>query len=211
MNKHIILDNLTAKIGGIAAGKKKFFSQNCTSYSFKELIEKTIINIPLFDSEGTYEIKAKTLAGELDTAYKVEKWLGPEYPTILFHHGNNERPFDYSKSAKNTFYTIFVKSKADFKANLIVVRAPFHNSSLKEYRSKMVDLKNFMAMISTSVKMNEVLISDIRKSSDKIIITRRNSQRRHTLSISSIRKRTQPHSSTRQSNRRRTSTTTNIK
>lgn len=170
MNRHIFFDNLTATIGALAAGKKKFFSQSLESLSFSELIEKTKINFPEKIQEGTYELVAETAAGNLDPAFKIVKWYGNDFPVIIYHHGNNERPFDFRKSAKNTFYQIFVNSPAEIKANLIVVRAPFHNSSLKTYQEKMTDLQNFAAMIATSVKLNEALISALnRKGCNKIL------------------------------------------
>ena len=55
------------------------------------------------NAEGTFEVRAVTPAGILDPAFKVEKWLGTGHPTIIYHHGNNERPFDYGKAAKTPF------------------------------------------------------------------------------------------------------------
>lgn len=101
----------------------------------------------------------------------MAKWIGYDYPTIIYHHGNNERPFDFNRSAKNTFANIFIKTKEDIKANLIVVRAPFHNNSLKVYQEKMTELKNFTAMIAVSVKLNEEIISVLRKKNNVSIIT----------------------------------------
>lgn len=170
MNRHIFFDNLTATIGTLATGKKKFFSQSLKTQPFSELIKKTKIKFPETIQEGTYELKAETPIGILDPAFKIAKWNGNEFPTIIYHHGNNERPFDFRKSAKNTFYQIFVNTKEEIQANLIVVRAPFHNSSLKEYQQKMTDLQNFAAMIATSVKLNEALISELcNKGCNKIL------------------------------------------
>jgi hypothetical protein len=193
MNKHIFFDKLTATIGAKVAGKKKFFSQSINSLSFEELVKRTEIvipeisgegtsdvqetsgegttGVPEINGEGTYEVRAVTPAGILDPAFRVEKWVGTGHPTVIYHHGNNERPFDYRKGAKNTFLNIFVKGRDAFDANLIVVRAPFHNSSLKEYQEKMTELQNFMAMIAASVKLNEALIGALRQHSDQPVIT----------------------------------------
>ena len=59
---------------------------------------------------------------------------------------------------KNTFRHIFVSEKEAFNLNLVVVRAPFHDISLKQYQEKITDLENFMTMIAASVKLNEELI-----------------------------------------------------
>jgi hypothetical protein len=170
MNQHIFFDKLTATIGALATGKKKFFSHSQESQPFSELIKKTKIKLPEEIQEDIYEIEAETPVGILNPAFKIVKWIGNDFPVIIYHHGNNERPFDFRKSAKNTFYQIFVNTKEEIQANLVVVRAPFHNGSLKAYQQKMTDLENFAAMISTSVKLNEALISALHcKGCDKIL------------------------------------------
>ncbi len=126
MNKHILIDNLTANIGSLISGKMKFFVGSTDSQSFKELISSTALSAPEITSEGTYEIRAANKSvGDLDPAFRVEKWIGDDYPSIIYHHGNNESPFDYRKRAKNSFMNIFVKDRDKFEANLIVVRALF--------------------------------------------------------------------------------------
>jgi hypothetical protein len=171
MNKHIFLDNLTAVVGSMIAGKKKFFANSLQSPSFEDQVTAIRLKCPSIAGEGTHEVPAKTLVGNLDPAFRVARWKGAKYPTIVYHHGNNEKPFDFSKLAKNTFYRILLNSQDTIEANLVVVRAPFHNTSLKEYRNRMVDLSNFTTMIATSVRLNEEIIREIRKESTKAIIT----------------------------------------
>lgn len=171
MNKHILFDKLTVAAASFVAGKKKFFSKSAESLTFKELIQEIDIETPDFKGENTYELILKSKKGNLNAAFKIEKWLGFNYPTIIYHHGNNERPFDYGKRAKNSFFKIFVKSRDDFNANLIVVRAPYHDCSLKEYQEKMTILENFMMMITCSVKINEAIIKKIREKSQTPVYT----------------------------------------
>jgi hypothetical protein len=171
MNKHIFFDRLTALIGTLVAGKKKFFTQSIESPTLEEQVAGVELSVPTLAGEGIFDVPAKTLAGDLDPAFRVAQWKGADYPTIIFHHGNNEQAFDFNKGAKNTFWHIFVNTTEKADANLIVVRAPFHNSTLKEYQDSMVELSNFTAMIATSVKLNEEIIRQIRKTSSKPIIT----------------------------------------
>ena len=161
MNKHIFVDKLTARIGSLVAGNKKFFSRSIESESFETLINSITVSIPEISGEGTIELSADSSEGQVAVAFRIEKWMGPDYPTLIYHHGNNERPFDYRKGAKNTFLGIFVKEKDAFNTNLIVVRAPYHDCPLKEYQEKMTELKKFMNMIATSVKVNEALIQSL--------------------------------------------------
>ncbi len=158
MNKHIFLDNLTARVGAFVAGKNKFFSQSIDSKSFDQLANEIEVDIPEITGEGTFELEAATAGEPVGIAFRVEKWMGADYPTLIYHHGNNERPFDYRKGAKNTFLNIFVKEREAFNLNLVVVRAPFHDISLKKYQEKIAELKHFMTMITTSVKLNEELV-----------------------------------------------------
>jgi hypothetical protein len=171
MNKHIFLDNLTTTIASLATGKNKFFARSVESLSFEELVKEIQINLPSIHSEGIFKTEAITPVGKLDSAFKVEQWLGSNFPTLIYHHGNNEKPFDFGKLAKNSFYKTIVLHKDSFKVNLIVVRAPFHDCSLKYYQEQMAYLSNFMAMIAVSVKMNECIIHKIREKSDAPIIT----------------------------------------
>jgi len=171
MNKHIFFDNLTASIGAMVGGKKKFFAKRIQSPTFEEQVAAVELELPSFFDEGIYELRAKTLVGDLDPAFRVAQWKGYEHPTIIYHHGNNERPFDFKKSAKNTFYNIFLNTQKKLDTNIIVVRAPFHNCSLKQYQNFMVDLSNFTAMIATSVKLNEEIVNEIRRVSSEPIVT----------------------------------------
>jgi hypothetical protein len=171
MNKHVFLDNFSATIGTMISGKMKFFSESIESESFNDHIKSVKISIPEINVEGTYETEARTIVGKLDPAFRIEKWLGYDYPTIIYHHGNNERPFDYRKSAKNTFLNIFIKAKDKFRCNLIVIRSPFHNGSLKAYQLKVTRLNNFMSMLSVSAVLTESIIKEIRTKSAAPVVT----------------------------------------
>ncbi|MFW5707732.1 MAG: hypothetical protein ACOC12_07425 [Bacteroidota bacterium] len=171
MNKHIFTDNLTASLGALVSQSNKFFAADLHSPSFTDLIIGTEINLPQINRETTLEVTAHTPVGAMNTAIRIEKWLGPGYKTIIYHHGNNERPFDYGWGAKNTFYNILAKAKKDFPANLMVVRAPFHDLPIRKYQKKMTSLANFMAMLSVSVKMNECIISRLQEANASPVIT----------------------------------------
>lgn len=171
MNKHIFFDNLTASVGALIAGKKKFFAKSIQSPTLEEQVAGVNLAIPLITGEGIFEVEANTLVGDPDPAFRVAQWKGNGYPTIIYHHGNNERPFDFKKDAKNTFNNIFLNGTEKFEANIIVVRAPFHNCSLKQYQERMTELSYFTAMIATSVKLNEEIIQQVKKVSSKPIIT----------------------------------------
>lgn len=101
--------------------------------------------------EGLYETPAQALVGRLDPAFRVAKWIGDGYPTIIYHHGTNENPFDRS------FNSIFPPDKLDAPVNLIVVRAPY-NTSLKAFVHSIGRLENYMAMLAVAVRMSAALV-----------------------------------------------------
>jgi hypothetical protein len=156
MNKHILFDRLTASIASATVGK--FFSESIESPGYKEFLEDIKVSVPSIE-EGIHEVEAETPAGKMDPAYYVAQWKGKGYPTIIYHHGNNERPFDFSRFAKNSFKNIFMDSKEPIDANLIAIRAPFHKASLKDYQKKIKHLSNFVGMLSVSVKLIEAIIN----------------------------------------------------
>lgn len=162
MNKHILLDKLTAGIASITLGRNKFFSKSIESLGFKKFLEDTSLSVSSL-KPGIHEVEAKNSIGKLDPAYYVAQWRGKDYPTVIYHHGNNERPFDFSRFAKNSFKTIFMDSNRPIEANLIAIRAPFHNSKLKDYQKKIAHLSNFVAMLSVSTKLVEAIISHLKE------------------------------------------------
>lgn len=63
-------------------------------------------------------------------------------------------------------------SKEPIDANLIAIRAPFHNASLKEYQKKINHLFNFVGMLSVSVKLVEAIISTLKdQGAEKVLVS----------------------------------------
>ncbi len=172
MNKHILYDKLIVQIGSATIGRDRFFSQNIESESYAEHLNHISLEIPGIE-EGFHEVEAQTLVGTLDPAYYVMQWNGKGYPTIIYHHGNNERPFDFRKFAKNSFKKIFVDVKKPIEANIIAVRAPFHKESFRAYQKKITCLSNFVAMLATSVKLIGQIIDNIKRHSNhsKVLVS----------------------------------------
>lgn len=169
MNIHEVLDNFTVSLSALFLGTNKFFSNSINSTNFRDNLQNITLKIPEIQGEGYYEVTADTLVGKLDPAFHIDQWYGKEFPTIIYHHGNNERPFDYSRFSKNTFKNILHSEKENIKANLIVLRAPFH-SNLKENIEKMQYISNFVAMLSVSVRLIEQLVLQIKKNKGNRIL-----------------------------------------
>ncbi|HQA49545.1 MAG TPA: hypothetical protein PLP71_05750 [Syntrophomonadaceae bacterium] len=169
---HSFVDSYTVAMTALFMRNNKWFKNSVDSPGFEEQLSKTTLNQTDIDSEGFYEVKANSPAGTLDPAYHVAKWRGPGYPTIIYHHGNNESPFNYGFGSKNTFKSVLYNNMEDINANLISLRAAFHNDGLKFYSDKMSRLSNFTGMLTASVKLIETLVQSLkRRGCSQIIIT----------------------------------------
>ena len=161
MNQHIFIDRFTQSLASLFVGKTRFFSESIDSPPISELFSAVVLDeTPV--TQGQHEIKADTPEGLIDPAYLVYQLKGKEYPTIIYHHGNNERPFDFGKHSKNSFKTIFHDAESPIEANIIAIRAPFHNSSLKDYQQKIARMSNFTTLLATSVKVVDALVKALK-------------------------------------------------
>ena len=162
-NIHAILDNVAVNISAFALGKHKFFSESIESSSLAEHLKSITVQIPTIKGPGSYSVVADTLVGKLEPAFMITQWKGENYPTILYHHGNTERPFDFGWYSLNTFKNIFLTTKQPIQANLIALSAPFHRSTIKDYLMKQSKLANFVALLSASAKLIEELVAYLKE------------------------------------------------
>lgn len=169
---HAFLDKYSVAMTAMMLKNSQWFRESVDSPGFRDHLDNITMTLPEINMEGFYEVEGESLMGKVDPAFHVAKWIGSEYPTIIYHHGNNESPFDYGLASKNTFKTIVLANKDLFKANLITIRAPFHNSSMKYYLEKIGKLSNFTAMLSVSVKLIEMLVQYLKcDGCSKVIVT----------------------------------------
>ena len=156
MNLHAFLDEYTVSLAALLMGRRRYFSQSVDSPPLAELLETTHLTLPDIEGEGVYEVTAETVVGRLDPAFRLAQWLGPEHPTLIYHHGSNERPFEEGRFSKNTFKKVILDHREQFAANLIALRAPWHRS-LRTYMERVTELRSFAAMLAVSVQMVEAL------------------------------------------------------
>ncbi len=149
MSIHGIIDQLAVGVG--AKFMPKYFREGIDSPTIEEHLKQVKIEIPQINEEKDYELKATTLAGELNPAFRLAQWLGEAYPVLIYHHGAAETPFDYG------FKRIFPYRKEKIPANLFLVRAPFHRT-MKDFQSGIRTLSNVAAMLAVSVVLIEKLV-----------------------------------------------------
>lgn len=167
---HSFLDRVTVKSTALVLGKKKFFRSSIGSPGYRTLLEEAELEMPSIKEEGIYELKANNSAALLDPAFDLVQWKGDHFPTIIYHHGNNEKPFKYKAWEKNSFYKIFNPQKGELEVNLFNLRAPFHQS-FNLYLEKIADLNQFLSMLTTSTRLIQELVDFSReKGSSHIMV-----------------------------------------
>ena len=157
IKKEIPAFNLSFLVDRAAYSEPFYFPKGVETASFAEHLEAINLEIPNWDKEGLYEVKASTKAGILDPAFLVYKWDSDTSNTLIFHHGASEYPF------YGIFSKIFKKEMlSDLGINLIVVRTPFHKQkgALKQGTAT---FSTFMATMATSVRLTEKLIHTLRQ------------------------------------------------
>lgn len=157
MNAHAAIDRAVIPVTRAFLGGFRMFSGSLDGPALAEQVEGAAVDLPRWGGEGAYEVPAQTPRGSADPAFLVARWLGRDHPTILYHHGNNERPFDFGVASKNSFKNVLLAGRGSPAANLIALRAPFHRS-FKTYMSEMRDLAAFTAMLAVSCRLVEALV-----------------------------------------------------
>ncbi|MBM4405239.1 MAG: hypothetical protein FJ039_03520 [Chloroflexi bacterium] len=139
-----------------------FFTDSLDSPSFADQLHEVRLTVPDLDGPGDYPVKASSHIGDLNALIRIAQWRGAK-PTLIYHHGTAEKPFDAS------FRRIFPQVK-DVDANLIVVRAPYHEEP-KRFTNKMRRVANYLAMMAVGVRAIEHVVNVARsRGATKVII-----------------------------------------
>jgi len=155
LNIHEFLDEATVWLGALMLGRRKFFHEGVKCPSFAQLLGEISLEVPDLAGEGHYEVPAQGPVEGLDPAFRVARWMGEDRPTLTFHHGSAERPYDA------TFKRLF-PAKLEANANLICVRGPYH-ASLADYKFGVRHLARFASLLATSVLLVEYLVSQLQQ------------------------------------------------
>lgn len=155
MNWHRFLDRATIYITMALMARSKYFRAETAGAPLAQQVSAVSVDVPPITEEGFVSFPADSPVGALNPAFRVAQWRGPGFPTIIYHHGTNENPYDTS------FKKILPHQKETIAANLIVVRAPF-NDSLKSFVRSIARLENYAAMLATSTAVMEALVQQCR-------------------------------------------------
>lgn len=172
MNYHELIDVATIRLSAFLLGESTFFTR---SVDAPPLVDVTTETTPPVDdvgdpsTAGRCDVAVDTPLGAFETAYLPWQWLGSEYPTLVYHHGSGERPFDVGRFSTNSFRRLFFGLE-ELPANLVAVRAPFHDGSSREYARSMGDLENFVGMLAASAGLLEALTERIADRADGPVV-----------------------------------------
>lgn len=169
MKGHGVID-VTAVTAAALLVRDRFFSQSLSSEPIGDVIHNTEVEVGQLKPGVVQNVTATTPVGEFRAAYLVYQWQGIDVPTLLFHHGSGENPFDFGRFSSNTFGTLFENADA-FDINLIAVRAPFHEESNRGYIHSMGKLENFIGMLATSTALTQALADRLREDSCPAVFT----------------------------------------
>lgn len=108
MTLHRRIDHLFVGLSALIMRRAKFFRTDMRSDSLAALTAAIRVQIPQITGEGTHEPVLESPVGGLDPAYLVAQWRGPDWPCVIYHHGNNERPFDFGTLSVHSFKNIIM-------------------------------------------------------------------------------------------------------
>ncbi|WP_254525251.1 alpha/beta fold hydrolase [Natrinema caseinilyticum] len=157
MNRHELVDSATVTVSALVLRGHTFFSRSLASPHIGDALSDTSLTLDAGASSGTRDVVAETPAGRFRSAYRAWQWHGDDAPTLIYHHGSGEDPFDFGRFGSNSFERLFATDAWDVPANVIAVRAPFHDRSSLDYARSMGDLANFVGMCVTSTALVDAL------------------------------------------------------
>ncbi|WP_313690265.1 hypothetical protein [Halobellus marinus] len=156
-NIHELIDIGTIQVSAGLLRDLKFFARSLDSPPLVEVASESEATVDDLSTAGERTVPVDTPIGTFEAAYLPWQWRGPDYPTLIYHHGSGERPFDFGRFSSNSFRRLFVGSDDAIPANVVAVRAPFHDGSNMDYARAMGELENFVGMLAASVVLIDAL------------------------------------------------------
>lgn len=164
MNYHAFLDKVTIYTT-VLVPSFRYFRSGQESRTIAAYLDAISVPVPALPVSGERELTVDSPVGPLDPVFRVGQWVGDAAPTIIYHHGTNENPYDRS------FGGIFPHREQEIPANLIVVRAPF-NSGLRAFARSIAELANYAAMLAASVQLVEGMVRRCRAAgSERVVVS----------------------------------------
>lgn len=153
LNRDVLVDRAFLAGLGLVTRRARYFRDGLQTPPFVEHLGAVEADWPAVTGRGTLEVVASTLAGPLVAAVSVRNWVGPEAPTLVWHHGGGEYPYD------GIFRGAF-PDPARTGVNLVLVRAPGHDSRTGVLRVG-ATLRRYLATLAVAVAATEHVLDAV--------------------------------------------------
>jgi hypothetical protein len=150
MNRHALLDTIFLAV--IRRVTRRHFHESLQSAPFHEHLAVARAKIAPLSGGVVSDATVRTLVGDLPAGVRVLRWEGTGTPTLIWHHGGGELPFD------RTISRVFPNGEP-VGVNLLAVRSPFHESRRILMKS-LARVENWAAMVASGVALTEALLAD---------------------------------------------------
>jgi hypothetical protein len=184
LNRSVLHDRLLLALFRTLTAHRPYFRDGVESPPFETHREAVDLDLSALDGvgerdgssldgrdEGSYDVPAETLAGSLTAGVRVARWGGVGAPTVVWHHGGGEYPFDRTfdvafghepgraGTAQSADHALHLAVPDD--ATLLVVRAPGHDrrGGIAEVGAT---LSGYLATMAVAVELTERLLARCR-------------------------------------------------
>ncbi len=159
--KRSTLDAIGAFVGSIVYRRRRLFHRSLETAPLRVAVPTTTAEVNSLDPGRWHDVRSEGPAGELKAGYLVHRWIGPDRPSLIYIHGSGEQPRNFNKSADNSFRRI-VETRFDVDANLVLVMAPFHETTQGAYIDALGDLRNYVGILATTTALVDSLAKRLR-------------------------------------------------
>ena len=170
MNHHELVDVAAIRLSGLLTRDQKLFERSLDVPPLSDVTPNAEATVENATAAGQHAVDVETPLGTFEAAYMPWQWHGPAYPTVVYHHGSGEHPFEFGRFSSNSFRGLFVGHETDIPVNIVGVRAPFHDRSATEYARALGDLGNFVGMLASSAALFEAIRTDLADRSDAPVV-----------------------------------------
>jgi hypothetical protein len=153
MNAHEFCDVAVARIGALY-GSLRFFSEYAESPSPAEVLGGTVAAIEQWNDEKEYEGEVRFDSKTVPTEFSVLQYIGPNAPTLIFHHGSGDVPYH------RRLHRIRSAGPDLDRVNLIATNSPY-NHTRRQYYWAIRDLRRFVELLAGSVALIEALVRSL--------------------------------------------------
>ncbi|MCU4802724.1 hypothetical protein OB920_20390 [Halobacteria archaeon HArc-gm2] len=170
MNYHELVDVVAIRLSGLLTRDQKLFERSLDVPPLVDVTPDAEATVENATAAGQHAVDVDTPLGTFEAAYMPWQWRGPAYPTVVYHHGSGEHPFEFGRFASSSFRGLFVGHEDELPVNIVGVRAPFHDRSSTEYARALGDLGNFVGMCASSAALFEAIRADLADRSEAPVV-----------------------------------------